>query len=161
MTFIDSPLPNRPAKIYPVGYATGYFDLFHVGHLRYLQLAAQYCEKLVVGVPSDEIVRFDDRPKPLIPCSQRMAILAELRCVSEVIGIEASMEQPTEFLAMMRGLGNQGIFIGEDWRDSPRWQRLGPLLQAQGVNVHFLPRTEGISSTWIRQEIGAAHRSGS
>ncbi len=150
MSFSENPLPTQR---YRVGYAAGYFDLFHVGHLRYLQLAAQYCEKLIVGVPSDEIVRKDGNPKPFIPCAQRMAILAELRCVSEVICNKVSMEQPEDFLALMRSIGNQGIFIGEDWRDSPRWQRLGPLLQAQGVGVHFLPRTEGISSTWIKQQL--------
>lgn len=150
MTFYESTLPKQA---YPIGYASGFFDLFHVGHLRYLQLAAQHCEKLIVGVPADEIIRADQRPFPFIPCAQRMEIIAALSCVSEVLCVQVSMEQPVAFLEFMRGLGNQAIFIGEDWRDGARWQRLGPLLQEQGVKVHFLPRTEGISSTLIKQKL--------
>lgn len=147
------PSASLPAKAYRIGYASGYFDLFHVGHLRYLQLAAQHCEKLIVGVPSDTIVRADNRPRPTISCEQRMEILAALRCVDEVICVDVSMEQADAFVEFMRKLGNQAIFIGEDWQGGERWQRLGPKLQEQGVCVHFLPRTEGISSTLIKQKL--------
>lgn len=142
-----------PAQAYRIGYASGFFDLFHIGHLRYLELAAQHCEKLIVGVPSDTIVRADQRPKPFTPCDQRMAIIAALRCVTEVVRVEVSMEQPSAFLPWIKRLGNPAIFVGEDWRDSARWSRLGPLLAEQGVKVHFLPRTDGVSTTWIKQSL--------
>lgn len=153
MTFFEASLPAKP---YPLGYTSGYFDLFHVGHLRFLQLAAQHCEKLIVGIPSDSIVRADNRPPPTISCQQRIEIIASLRCVDEVICIEVSMEQSDAFAQFMCQLGNQAIFIGEDWQASARWQRLGPKLQEQGVKVHFLPRTDGISSTLIKQKLAHA-----
>ncbi len=150
MSYFETSLPAKP---YPVGYATGYFDLFHIGHLRYLQLAAQHCEKLVVGIPSDAVVSADKRPKVFIPCEHRLAIVAALRCVSEVICVEVSMEQPQAYLEFLRSVGNQAFFIGEDWQGSARWNRLGPVLQAHGMKLHFLSRTDGISTTEIKQRL--------
>ena len=146
--------PALPAKPYPIGYASGYFDLFHIGHLRYLQMAAQHCEKLIVGIPGDEVVRADLRPMPFISCEQRIAIVAALGCVSEVICVPTSMNQPDAYLAFLRGVGNQALFIGEDWQGTARWNRLGPILHAQGLKIHFLPRTQDISSSLIKQRLG-------
>lgn len=150
MTYFESILPKQA---YPVGYASGFFDLFHVGHLRYLQLAAKHCQKLIVGVPADGVVRADHRPFPVIPCAHRMEIIAALDCVSKVICVEVSMQQPSAFLEFMRKVGNQAIFVGDDWRGSERWNNLGPILNQDGIKVHFLPRTECISSTLIKQKI--------
>lgn len=150
MAYSETQLPVQP---YRTGYATGYFDLFHVGHLRYLELAAQHCENLIVGIPADAVVFADQRPKPFTPCAQRIAIVTALRCVTKVVCVEVSMEQPSDFLPWMQRLGNEAIFVGEDWRGSARWNRLGPKLVEQGVKIHFLPRTDGISTTWIKQSL--------
>ena len=150
MTFFETSLPSKP---YPIGYASGYFDLFHVGHLRYLQLAAQHCDKLIVGVPSNKIVRPGNRPMPTIPCEQRIEILSNLRCVDEVICVDVSMEHADAYVEFIRKIGNQAMFIGEDWQASARWQRLGPQLKEQGIKVHFLPRTAEISSTLIKEKV--------
>jgi glycerol-3-phosphate cytidylyltransferase len=152
MTYFESSLPTKP---YPIGYASGYFDLFHIGHLRYLQLAAQHCEKLVVGIPADQVVRAAHRLPPFTPCEQRIAIVAALRCVSEVVCVATSMDQPDAYLEFLRDLSTQAVFIGGDWQGSARWTRLGPKLHAQGLKIHFLPRTEAISSSLIRQRQAA------
>jgi glycerol-3-phosphate cytidylyltransferase len=154
MTYFE---PSLPAQAYPIGYASGYFDLFHIGHLRYLQLAAQHCDQLIVGMPADEVERADNRPAPLIPWEQRSAIVAALRCVSEVICVRTSMDQPDAYLEFLRSLGNPALFIGGDWQGSTRWNRLGPKLQAHGLKIHFLPRTEGISLSLIRQQLAGEH----
>jgi glycerol-3-phosphate cytidylyltransferase len=156
MTYFDQPLPQQAAKKYAIGYASGYFDLFHVGHLRYLQLAAQFCDKLIVGIPNDQIVRADARPKPFTPFEQRRAIVAELRCVHEVVSMAVSMEHAEYFLHVMKEHGVEALLIGGDWSHTERWNRLGPLAQAAGLDVHFLPRTEGISSTWIRHQLAGS-----
>ncbi len=154
MTYLEPSLPDKP---YPIGYASGYFDLFHIGHLRYLQLAAQHCDKLIVGIPSDQVVRADHRTSPIIPCEQRIEIVAALRCVNEVICVDSSMDQPDAYLEFLRGLGNQAVFIGGDWQGSARWNRLGPVLHAQGLKIHFLPRTEAISSSLIKQRLAVVN----
>lgn len=142
-----------PEKIYPVGYASGCFDLFHIGHLRYLQRAATCCEQLIVGLPVDAIVKANKGKNPINTCEQRMEIIAALRCVTQVVRAEISAAHTDAYVDFIRQLGINGVFIGEDWRGTPRWQPLEPILRTHGINVHFLSRTPDISTTLIKQSI--------
>jgi glycerol-3-phosphate cytidylyltransferase len=54
------------------------------------------------------------------------------------------------------GLGIDAAFIGADWEDTPRWSRLRPKLEALGISVVFLPRTDGISSSLLRARMAGA-----
>ncbi len=141
-------VPERP---YRIGYASGCFDIFHVGHLRYLRQAAGQCEQLIVGIPVDAIVNANKGKRPIVPCAQRMEIIAALSCVTQVVQAEVPMEHTAEFAEFMSRLGIDAVFIGEDWRSAPRWQRLEPVLQTRGIAVHFLPRTPDISTTGIKR----------
>ena len=62
-------------KKYKVGYTSGVFDLFHIGHLNILRKAKEQCEHLIVGVSSDELtIRLKGRP-PVIPYEQRLSLI--------------------------------------------------------------------------------------
>lgn len=74
---------------YKVGYTTGTFDLFHVGHLNLLERAKQQCEYLVVGVSTDALVTQYKGRAPIIPFEDRIRIIAALKCVNEVIAQES------------------------------------------------------------------------
>ena len=139
-----------------VGYASGAFDLFHLGHLRYLRAAADRCGRLVVGIPSDDVVtRVKGRP-PVIPQDERLELVAALACVAEALPVAISMDDADTFAGFLVGLGIEAIFIGADWADTPRWNRLRPRLEGRGVAVIFLPRTAGISSSLLRERLAGA-----
>jgi rfaE bifunctional protein nucleotidyltransferase chain/domain len=68
-----------------IAWANGVFDVLHVGHIRYLQDAAQVADVLVVGVNGDESVRMLKGPdRPLMPATERAEIIAAVRGVSYV-----------------------------------------------------------------------------
>ncbi len=142
---------------YRVGYATGCFDLLHVGHLRYLEGAASACRELIVGIPDDEIVALPankGRP-PLVPAAQRLELIAALRCVTRALPVAISMEDTLAFSDFLRGLAVEAVFVGEDWQPKPRWQRLLPVLTAQQIAVHFLPRTPNCATTTLRNALNS------
>ncbi len=133
------------------GYASGAFDLLHVGHLRYLKAAAAQCERLLVGIPDDAIVgRVKGRP-PLTPQAERQEMVAGLACVAEALPASVSMEDAERFAAFVCGLGVNAVFVGAAWEDTPRWARLRPRLDALGIAVVFLPHSPGISSTLLKE----------
>ncbi|MBB1125186.1 hypothetical protein [Thiospirillum jenense] len=72
-------------------------------------------------------------------------------CPAPANGIAARRTGADSGATQYTGHATSALFIGAEWQDSPRWQRLAPLLTAPGIAVHFLPRTPGISSTALRQ----------
>lgn len=135
------------------GYASGAFDLLHVGHVRYLRAAAARCERLLVGVPSDAIVaRVKGRP-PLMPQAERREIIAALSGVAEALAVSVGMDDAVAFSDVLVGLGVDVALIGQDWEATPRWCRLRPRLEARGIAVLFLPRVEGVSSSDLRRRV--------
>lgn len=154
---MGSPEPNgSPPPLWETGYASGAFDLIHVGHLRYLQAAATRCRRLLVGIPDDAIVaRVKGRP-PLMSQAERLELVGAFACVGRALPVDVPMDETDRFAAFIEGLAANAVFIGRDWADTPRWRRLGPRLAAKGVAVVFLPATPGISSTRLKERIGAA-----
>lgn len=121
------------------GITFGTFDLFHYGHLRILLRARALCDRLVVGVASDEFnMRKDKHRTPVFPWEQRAAIVRELKCVDEVFKEECE-EKKAEYIFEHKA----DIFIiGADYEGRFDW-----LKEACGVEVVYLPRTPGISTT--------------
>lgn len=139
-----------------IGYASGAFDLLHVGHLRYLTTAAAQCERLLVGIPDDAIVaRVKGRP-PATPQVERLEIIAGFACVARALPVAVSMEEAEHFAAFVRDLEVDAVFVGKAWADTPRWNRLRPILEALGIAVVFLPHTSGISSTLLKERATAS-----
>ena len=64
-------------KPYHIGYTTGVFDLFHIGHLNILKRAKDYCDYLIVGVSTDELVENEKHKQPVIPYNERIEIVRE------------------------------------------------------------------------------------
>lgn len=136
-------------KKYKVGYTTGVYDMFHIGHLNLLKRAKERCEYLIVGVSTDEVVQEYKHKTPVIPFKDRIAIVEAIRFVDQVIPQE-NMDK----LAAWEQLHFDVIFHGDDWKGSNMYNEIEEKLNAVGCEMCFLPHTEGVSSTDILKQIG-------
>lgn len=101
-------------KKYNVGYTTGVFDMFHIGHLNILRRAKEQCSKLIVGVSTDELVRSYKQKVPVIPFEERFAIVAACRYVDEVVS-----QEDRDKIAAFHRIGFDVMFVGDDWKGKP------------------------------------------
>lgn len=132
-------------KKYKVGYTQGVYDMFHIGHLNVLKHAKEYCEYLIVGVNSDELVMSYKQKKTVIPEDERAEIVRNIKFVDECfIARTLDKEQIREQIQF------DAIFIGDDWKGNERWEKTKKQMIKYGVDVVYLPHTEGISSTTLR-----------
>lgn len=131
-------------KKYKIGYTTGVFDMFHIGHLNILRRAKEQCEFLIVGVSTDEVVREYKHKTPIIPFEQRCAIVEAIKYVDKVVP-QTTMDK---MVAYSKYEFN-ALFHGSDWKNSDMYNKIASELKNVGVDVVFLPHTEGISSTII------------
>lgn len=128
-----------------VGYATGVFDLFHIGHLNILKRARLECDYLIVGVTTDELAEQRKGRRPVIPFIERMSIVEALKYVDEVVP-QAEIDE----LADWRNLKFDCIFKGSDWQGTERWNQLERTFADKGVEVVFMPYTDHTSSSFLR-----------
>lgn len=131
-------------KKYKVGYTTGVFDLFHVGHLNILKRAKEQCDILIVGVSTDELTFSYKGKKPIIPFEERVSIVEAIKYVDQVIP-QTSMNK----MVAWEKLRFDVMFHGSDWKNSSMYNKIVSDFAEIGVDVVFLPHTEGISSTII------------
>lgn len=130
--------------MYKIGYTTGVFDLFHIGHLNILKRAKEQCEYLIVGVSTDEVVEEYKKKKPIIPFEERFEIIKAIRYVDKVIP-QTSMDK----LKAWETLHYDVLFHGSDWKGSAMYDEVEEKLKSVGVDMVFLPHTTGTSSTMI------------
>lgn len=145
-TRLPQPLPAR-------GLAVGVFDLFHVGHLRYLQFVRSRCRTLVVAVTRDATVREKKQRPPAVPEAERIEIVRGLGWVDEVLPQPESLDNTDSAERWIAALRVDHVFIGDDWRDSPRWHKLEPRLAALGIGLTWTPRAQEVSTTVLRERI--------
>lgn len=131
---------------YKVGYTAGVYDMFHIGHLNILRNAKDMCEHLIVAVSTDELVESYKHKIPIIPYKNRAAIVAAIKYVDTVIP-QVNMDkkqaaQDNEINVM---------FVGDDWKGTEKWNKIEAELNSIGVEVVYLPHTDGISSSLLRQ----------
>jgi glycerol-3-phosphate cytidylyltransferase len=138
-----------------VGYAPGAYDLFHVGHLNILRRAAEHCDVLVAGVVSDEMLELTKGRPPVIPLSERMAIVGALRFVDRV-----HAEVVPDKLVTWKEVRFDVIFKGDDWRGTAKGKRLEADFGQVGVRVHYFPYTVHTSSTILRRTLASMATSG-
>lgn len=141
------------SKRYKIGYTTGVYDLFHIGHLNLLKSAKEQCDYLIVGVTTDELCFKRKNKYPIIPESERMAIVAELRCVDRVV-----KQENMDKLAAVRKFGADAVFVGSDWQGTDDWNRYEKEFAEVGCTVVYLKHTDGISSTVLRERLNCSEQ---
>lgn len=132
-------------KKYALGYTTGVFDLFHIGHLNILKQAKEQCETLIVGVSTDELVAYKGT-KAIIPFEERLEIVRAIRYVDQVVPQE-SMDK----MLAWEQLGFNVMFVGSDWKGTTKWNLIEKQFEEKGVEIVYFPYTEHISSTKLRK----------
>ena len=132
---------------YRIGYTQGVYDMFHVGHLRLLNHAKEKCDFLIVGVNSDRLVESYKGKTPVINQEERKEIVANIKAVDQCV-IATTLDK----MEVWKDLHFDAIFIGDDWKGNARWEQTRVDLSKIGVDVVFLPHTDGISSTMLRPE---------
>lgn len=128
-----------------VGYTTGVFDMFHIGHLNILRRAKLECDYLIVGITTDELCFERKQKYPVIPFSERMQIVENIRCVDEVVP-QASMNK----MEAWRNLKFDRMFVGGDWKGTEQWNRIEKEFSEVGAEIVYFPYTEHTSSTKLR-----------
>ena len=128
-----------------IGYTTGVFDMFHIGHLNILRAAKSQCDYLIVGVSTDELVRQEKNKTPVIPYEERAAIVNAIRYVDQVVP-----QENKDKLAAWQRYHFDKMFVGSDWQGTPQWQRFeAQFAEAGAAEIVYLPHTDGISSTQL------------
>lgn len=135
-----------------VGYTTGVFDMFHIGHLNILRKAKERCDYLIVGVSTDELCSSYKGKEPIIPFEERKAIVEAIKYVDEV----RPQEDRDKFAAWQR-IGFDIMFVGDDWKGKPLFAELEKRFLDVGVTIEYFPYTQGTSSTILREKILKQH----
>ena len=126
-----------------VGYTTGVYDMFHIGHLNLIRKAKSMCDYLIVGVTTDELVSYKNK-KSVIPFSERIEIVNAIKYVDETV--------PQESMDKMAAWGKykfDRVFVGDDWKGTPTWNEYEAQFKTVGVEVIYFPYTKGTSSTLL------------
>ena len=130
---------------FKVGYTTGVFDLFHIGHLRLLKRAKERCNKLIVGVTTDELVSYKYK-KAVIPFEERMEIVSCIQYVDKAVP-QKSMNKMSAWEKWKFDV----IFVGDDWKGTEKWNQFEVEFEKIGVEISYFPYTIGTSSTLINE----------
>lgn len=128
-----------------IGYTTGVFDLFHIGHLNILKKAKENCDYLIVGVTSDELVTYKGKSS-VIPFSERIEIVKAICFVDEVV-VQDSMDK----MKAWKRLKFHKMFVGSDWKGTEVWNKLEEEFSKINVEIQYFPYTEGTSSTQLKE----------
>lgn len=133
---------NTKMKDQIIGYTTGVYDMFHIGHLNIIKRAKEMCDYLIVGVSTDELVQQEKGKTPIIPFQERMAIVSAIKYVDEVVP-----QIDKNKLGAWEKYHFRKMFVGSDWKGTPQWNHFEEQLAPMGVDIIYLPHTDGISST--------------
>lgn len=128
-----------------IGYTTGVYDLFHIGHLNVLRRARMECDYLIVGVTTDELSLSRKNKKPAIPFEERMSIVEAIKFVDEVVP-QTNMDK----FGAWKNIKFDRMFVGDDWKGTDSWNQLEKDFEPHGVEIVYLPYTEHTSSTLLR-----------
>lgn len=134
-------------KKYKVGYTTGVYDMFHIGHLNILKRAKEQCDYLIVGVTTDELVSYKNK-EAIIPHPERMAIVDSIKYVDLAVPQE-NMDK----MAAWEKYKFDVIFVGSDWQGTAKWNEFERQFGEIGVDIVYFPYTAGTSSTKLRETL--------
>jgi glycerol-3-phosphate cytidylyltransferase len=136
------------SKKYKIGYTTGVYDLFHIGHLNLIKRAKELCDYLIVGVNTDELVQSYKGKTPIIPYEQRLEIVSAIKYVDEAIA-----QTDLDKLKAWHVLKFDALFQGDDWMGHPRYIKTEADLKTVNADMIFLPYTKDISTTILIEKI--------
>ena len=131
-----------------IGYTTGVFDMFHIGHLNILRRAKERCDYLIVGVSTDEVVQGYKNRLPVIPFEERLAIVEAIKYVDEAVP-QTSMDK----LQFLKQRHFDVMFHGDEWKGTELYNRYEIEFANYGARIEYLTHTEGISSSMLRDKI--------
>lgn len=128
-----------------IGYTTGVYDMFHIGHLNIIQRAKAQCDYLIVGVSTDELVQREKGKQPVISYEERTAIVSAIKYVDKVV----PQTSKNKMEAWEKYHFNK-MFVGSDWQGTSLWQEFEKQFKPLNVDIVYLPHTDGISSTKLK-----------
>lgn len=131
-----------------IGYTTGVYDMFHIGHLNILKRAKEQCDYLIVGVSTDELVMHDKNKIPVIPFKERCAIVEAIKYVDRVV----PQINKNKLEAWEKYKFNK-MFVGSDWKGTDTWKGFEEQFSPLGVKIIYIDHTDGISSTILREKL--------
>lgn len=134
-----------------IGYTAGVYDLFHIGHLNLLKNAKGMCDRLVVGVTVDELVKYKGK-EAFIPFEERLEMVRACKYVDAVVP-----QYDMDKLTMCKKLGAKKLFVGDDWYGTEKWQNYEEEFKEAGIEIVYFPYTRTISSTKIREMLLKKH----
>ncbi|ETI67557.1 adenylyltransferase/cytidyltransferase family protein [Neobacillus vireti] len=135
-------------KPYKIGYTTGVFDLFHVGHLNILKSAKAQCDYLIVGISTDELVWVYKKKQPVIPYRERTQIIESVKYVDRVVP-QINRDKYSAWEQIKFDI----MFVGDDWKGDPLFNEVEKKFNQQGVEIVYFPYTHGVSSTIVKKKI--------
>lgn len=135
-------------KKYKIGYTTGVFDMFHIGHLNILKRAKEQCEYLIVGVTTDALCQSRKNKLPIICEKDRVEIVESIRYVDKVV-----LQHDMDKLSAVKRYSVDAVFVGSDWQGTPTWDKYEKEFKEVSCSVVYLQHTEGISSTILRERV--------
>ena len=130
-----------------IGYTTGVFDLFHIGHVNILKNSKELCDKLIVGVTTDELVKYKFK-KAVIPFSERIEIIRSCKYVDVAIP-----QYDMNKVDTIKRLKASFLFVGDDWYKTKKWKIQENELKKIKCKVIYFPYTKGTSSTLINKSL--------
>ena len=128
-----------------IGYTTGVFDLFHIGHLNILKRARLDCDYLIVGITTDELAMSIKGEKPFIPFEERMEIVESIKFVDEVVP-QTSYNK----MEAWNKLKFDRMFVGDDWKGTKEWIQIEKDFSKYNVEIIYFSYTTHTSSTILR-----------
>ena len=129
-----------------IGYTSGVYDLFHIGHLNILKNAKSLCDKLIVGVSSDALVEEYKEKIPIICQEERMEIIRNIKCVDGVM-----LQETMDKFEIWKKVKFDLMVVGDDWFNTKKWEQYEEVFEEVGVKVVYFPHTKGTSSTLINE----------
>lgn len=135
-----------------IGYTTGVYDLFHIGHLNLFKNAKGMCDKLVVGVTVDELVQYKGK-HAMIPFEDRIELVRSCKYVDAAVP-----QYDMDKLTAAKKLGASYLFVGDDWYGTEKWNKYEKEFGEAEIKIVYFPYTKGISSTKITEALNAVRK---
>lgn len=135
-----------------IGYTTGVFDLFHIGHLNILKRAKENCDYLIVGVTIDELVSYKG-VEAIVPFKERMKIVKAIKYVDEVVP-----QKDMDKMKAWEELKFDRMFVGSDWKGTEKWNQIEKDFAKVGVEITYFTYTKGTSSTRLKRVLYQLYR---